>query len=75
MSLRHTETNLRHTNVSLRHTEASLTDRQSENEPPPYSTRASAVQKDFFETLVNVIIKDLKKYFDAVETSVTKDYN
>ena len=49
--------------MSLRYTEASLRDRHTIHEPPPYSTRASVVQKDFFETLFYMFDKIFKQIF------------
>ena len=40
--------------TSLRHTE---------HEPPPYRTRASAIQNEFFKTLVYVFKKRLLGFF------------
>ena len=44
------------------------------SEPPwmPYSTQASAIQNDFFETLLYVYSKKLNK---KTRRSVTEDYN
>ena len=75
---RHTVTNLRHTVTNLRHTESSLPDRQTEHEPPPYRKRTSAIQNEFFKTLVYVFKK--KKKFRIFfqhwwQNSFTKDYN
>ena len=54
MSLRHRETNLRH----------------KVHTPLPGSTRASAIQKIFFETLFHVFKKKIQW-----QKSVTKDFN
>ena len=59
ISLRHTETNLCQTGVSL-------SDCHTENEPPPFSTQASAIKNDFFKTLFYVFNKRFTKNVDAV---------
>ena len=56
MSLRSTETN-------LRHTESSLPDRHTVHEPPPYRTRGSAIQNEFFKTLVYVLKNKIFRFF------------
>ena len=63
-----------YTEKNLRHTEASLPDCHTEHEPPPYSTRASAIQNDFFKHCFICIIKDLKKFQRGGQNIVTKDF-